>query len=375
MHAMKKPFFRLVPYRILPRVDWLLIATTLVLTAFGIATIWGAMSAGDGVGPFDGYAAKQTMWAGIGLGLLVLFIVVDYRRLRPFVWPLYAIVVVLLVGLMIKGRLIKGAQSWYDLGPFNLQPSEPGKIVIVLVLAHYLAPRLKKFRGLHHTFVPLAIVLFPMGLILLQPDLGSAVVFIPIAGAMFWVAGIRKWVVVLFAILGVVAALKVYPHLKPYQKGRLTAFINPEQDPLGKSWNINQALMAMGSGQLMGKGWGRGTQTNFHFLPEFHTDFVFPTVGEQFGMVGACLVLALLVLQIGLMARIAQVTQDLFGVLVVTGMAALLATHAVFNIGMAIGLMPITGLPLPFFSYGGSFMLTCMTAVGLTVGIGARREL
>lgn len=372
---MKKPLFRLVPYRILPRVDWLLIATTLVLAAFGIITIWGAMSQGDGVGPFEGYAAKQAMWAGVGLIMLVALIVIDYRVLRAFVWPLYAIITVLLLGLMIKGHIIKGAQSWYDLGPFNLQPSEPGKIVIILVLAHYLAPRMKKFRGLHHTFIPLAIVLFPMGLILLQPDLGSAIVFIPIAGAMFWIAGIRKWVVVLFALLGVVAAVKTYPHLKPYQKDRLTAFINPEEDPLGKSWNINQALMATGSGQILGKGWGRGTQTNFHFLPEFHTDFIFPTVGEQFGMVGACLVLAIMLLQVGLMARIAQVTQDLFGVLAATGMAAMLATHVIFNIGMAIGLMPITGLPLPFFSYGGSFMLTCMIAVGLTVGIGARRDL
>lgn len=372
---MKKPLFRLVPYRVLPRVDWLLIATTLVLVMFGIVTIWGAMSTGDGIGRFEGFAAKQTMWAGAGLVLMIGLIAVDYRRLRVLVWPLYAIIVVLLVGLMIKGRLIKGAQSWYDLGPFNLQPSEPGKIVIILALASYLAPRVKKFRSLHHTIIPLAMVLFPMGLILLQPDLGSAVVFVPITGAMFWIAGIRKWVIVLFALLGVVAALKTYPHLKPYQKARLTAFINPEEDPLGKSWNINQALMATGSGQLLGKGWGRGTQTNFHFLPEFHTDFIFPTVGEQFGMIGACLVLALMLLQIGLMARVAQVTQDLFGVLVATGLAAMLATHVIFNIGMAIGLMPITGLPLPFFSYGGSFMLTCMTAVGITVSIGARRDL
>lgn len=372
---MKKPLFRMVPYRILPRVDWLLIATAVALTAFGIVTIWGASSQGDGPGPFQGFALKQAIWAAIGLGMMGLLIVVDYRKLRALVWPLYAIMCLLLLGLMIKGHIIKGAQSWYDLGPFNFQPSEMGKIVIVLTLAHYLAPRMKTFRGLHHTFVPLAIVLLPMGLILLQPDLGSAVVFVPIAGAMFWIAGIRKWVVVLFAIVGVAAVLSAYPHLKPYQRDRLMAFAHPDEDPLGKGYNINQALTALGSGQLMGKGWGRGTQTNFRFLPEFHTDFIFPTVGEQFGLVGTSLALALMLLLIGLIARVAQVTQDLFGVLIAAGMAAMLATHVVFNVGMAIGLMPVTGLPLPFFSYGGTFMLTCMTAVGLVVGIGARRDL
>ncbi|MEN6626649.1 MAG: rod shape-determining protein RodA [Candidatus Sumerlaeia bacterium] len=372
---MKQPLFRLVPYRILPRVNWLLIATTIALAGFGIVTLWGATSAGDGPGPFTGYARKQAVWLLAGVGLMAALIVFDYRKLRAVVWPLYIVVVVLLAGVLVKGHMIKGAQSWYDLGPFNLQPSEPGKIIIVLVLAHYLASRMDRFRGLHHTFIPLAIVGLPMGLILLQPDLGSSVVFVPIAGAMFWVAGLRKWVVVLFALLGVAAVVVTVPHLKPYQRDRLLVFLHPEDDPLGAGYNMAQAKTALGSGQLMGKGWGRGTQTNFRFLPEFHTDFIFPTVGEQFGMVGACLALALMLLQIGLIAHVAQQTQDLFGVLIATGMAAMLATHVVFNIGMAIGLMPVTGLPLPFFSYGGSFMLTCMTAVGLVVGIGARREL
>lgn len=372
---MKRPLFRLVPYRILPRINWFLIATTLALAVFGIVTLWGATSSGDGPGPFAGYARKQAIFLLIGIGLMAGLIMIDYRRLRVLIWPLYGFNIALLAGVLVKGHIIKGAQSWYALGPIHLQPSEPAKLIVVLVLAHYLASRVKRFRGLHHTLIPLAIVLLPMALILRQPDLGSAVVFIPITGAIFWTAGLRKWVIVLFVILGALAVYKVVPHLKPYQKDRLMAFMHPEADPLGYGWNIIQAKTALGSGQLLGKGWGRGTQTNFRFLPEYHTDFIFPTVGEQFGMVGACLALSLMLLQIGLIARVAQQTQDLFGVLTATGMAAMLATHVFFNVGMATGMLPVTGLPLPFFSYGGSFMITCMIAVGLVVGIGARRDL
>ncbi len=372
---MQRPLFRMVPYRILPRVDWLLILTALALALFGIVTLWGATSSGDGPGPLAGYAKRQLVWCGIGLLGLVFLIVVDYRRLRPLIWPLYGILIALLVGLLVQGQFIKGARSWYGLGFFNLQPAEPGKIILILVMAHYLASRMDRFRGLFHTIVPLMIAGLPMGLILIQPDLGSALVFVPVVGAMFWVAGIRKWVVVLFILAGVGVAAAGYPHLKPYQQQRVLTFLNPEADRLGKGYNIIQSQTAMGSGQLAGKGWGRGTQTNFRFLPEFHTDFIFPTVGEQFGFVGGSTVLGLMVLLIGLMIRQAQRVPDLFGLLIITGLATMLATHIVFNIGMTIGMLPVTGLPLPFFSYGGTFMLTCMAAIGLTVGIGARREL
>lgn len=375
---MTKPRFRLVPYRILPGVDWLLIAFALALGICGILTLWGATSSGNGpasAGSLRTYAWQQMIWFGLGSLLMIGLIFFDYRLLKRVTWPLYAVLVVMLIGLLAKGEAIKGARSWYDLGFFRLQPSEPGKIIIVLALARYLAPRALKFRGLRHIFKPAAIVLLPMGLILKQPDLGTAAVLIPTTAAMFWVAGLRKWIFIVFILLGVGVGVVGYPHLKDYQQERIKTFLNPGADPRGKGYNIIQAQTALGSGELIGKGWGRGTQTNFHFLPEYHTDFIYPTVGEQFGFVGCVGVLILLLCLIMRMIRLASVTQDLFGVLIITGLATAISTHVTLNVGMVVGLLPVTGLPLPFFSYGGSFMLTCMAAVGLTLSIGARRGL
>ncbi|MCL5270621.1 MAG: rod shape-determining protein RodA [bacterium] len=371
----KKPHFRLVPYRLLPWIDWPLIVVTLTMFAFGIVTLWGATSDGQGPGRLAGYALRQCIWGAAGVGLMVALTVFDYRRLQGIVWPLYGVLLVLLAGLLFKAESIKGAQSWYDLGFFRFQPSEPGKIILALVLARHLAPRAAEFRGLRHTLAPLAIVGAPLLLILKQPDLGTAVVLVPMAGAMFWVAGLRKWVVILFVALGCVLAVAAYPHLKPHQKNRIISFLNPEADPRGKGYNIIQAQTALGSGRMFGKGWGRGTQTTFRYLPEYHTDFIYPTVGEQFGLAGCVVVLVLLAFFIGRMVHLANVTQDVFGLLLVTGLATMLATHTILNIGMTVGLLPVTGLPLPFFSYGGSFMLTCMVSVGLTLSVGARRGL
>jgi rod shape determining protein RodA len=309
------------------------------------------------------------------LAPLVAAIVFDYRGLKPFVWFFYGVLIALLIGLRFAGAASHGARLWYALGPFNFQPAEPGKIVVVLVLARYLAARADDFRGLRQTFAPLAIVGAPMLLIMAQPDFGTAVVLAPITAAMFWAAGLRKRVFVLFLLVSSVAAVAYYPHLKDYQKERIRTLFNPEADPRGSGYNIIQARTALGSGQLFGKGWGKGTQTALRFLPEYHTDFIFPTVGEQFGMVGCLVVLALLGMLIMRMVHLAQVTQDMFGVLAITGLATMLATHSVMNVGMTVGLLPVTGLPLPFFSYGGTFMLTCLTSIGLTVGIGARRDL
>lgn len=374
---MAKARFRIVQPSLWPYVDWPLILVTLALLACGIITLWGALSRGEGpqLWPIPFYAKRQILYASVGLVGMAVVGFIDYRRLHRWVWLFYAILILALVGLLIKGAAIKGATSWYDLGFFRLQPSEPGKIVLVLTLASYLALRMRHFRGLRHIFIPLGIIGLPLVLILAQRDLGTALVLIPITGAMFWVAGLRKWIFALFILLGIIGAVSAYPHLKPYQQERIKTFLNPEADRQGSGWNIFQAQTALGSGQLLGKGWGRGTQTNFRFLPEFHTDFIFPTVGEQFGFVGCMVVIGLFIVFIGRMVRLAQMSGNVFGVLIITGLTAMLCTHIIQNIGMVVGLLPVTGLPLPFFSYGGSFMLTCLASVGLVLSIAARRPL
>jgi rod shape determining protein RodA len=374
---MAKVRFRLVPYRLLPYVDWPLIAIVLALLACGIVTLWGATSVGQEARPWPipPFAAKQMAFAVVGLAMMTGLIFFDYRRLARVAWPLYGLLTLLLAGLLVRGTTIKGAASWYDFGPIHFQPSEPGKLIIILVLARHLSSRAREFRGLRQTLAPLAILSLPLLLIFKQNALGTALILLPVAGAMFWVAGLRKRVFATFLLLGVAGAVVVYPRLKPYQKDRIQTFLEPEADLRGTGWNIFQAKTTLGSGQLLGKGWGRGTQTQFRFLPEFHTDFIFPTVGEQFGMTGCLAVIGLFVLFIWRMTWLASSCEDLFGLLILTGMTAMLATHVVQNIGMVLGLLPITGLPLPFFSYGGSFMLTALIAVGLALSIGARREL
>lgn len=372
---MAKPRFRLVPYRLLPWVDWWLILVTLLLAACGIITLAGATYRGPEAGLLGVYALRQAIWFAGGVVLMFTLIFFDYRKLRRFNWVLYGIILVLLVGLLAKAETIKGARSWYDLKFFKFQPSEPGKIVIVLALAQYLAPRVLEFRGLRHLIRPMLIVGVPMLLILKQPDLGTAAVLVPTTAVMFWVAGLRKWIFISAFVAGMVGAVLVYPHLMPHQKARIETFINPEADPRGKGYNIIQAQTALGSGQLLGKGWGKGTQTNFHFLPEYHTDFIFPTLGEQFGFVGCMTVLLLQLLLVARMIHLANVTQDVYGVLIIAGLTSILGTHIFLNVGIMVGLLPVTGLPLPFFSYGGSFMLTCLAAVGLTLSVGARRGL
>jgi len=372
---MARPQFRLVPYRLWPGINWFLIVVTLTLAVCGVLTLWGATSDGRGPGPLRGFALKQIIFSGLGLVLMVALIVFDYRLLKRATWVLYGLLIVALAGLLLKGHAIKGAVSWYNLGGFTFQPSEPGKIVVILALAHYLAPRMTRFRGLRHTLVPLGIVAVPLLLILVQPALGSAAVLVPVTAALFWVAGLRRWIFVAGFALGILVCVVGYPHLKDYQKERIKTFVDPGADPRGKGWNILQSQTALGSGELFGKHWGHGTQTTFRYLPEYHTDFIFPTVGEQFGLVGCLAVLGLLLCLVGALVHLAGVVQNLYGVLIVTGLATMLATHVVLNVGMCVGLLPVTGLPLPFFSYGGSFVLTCMGAVGLALGIGARRGL
>ncbi len=369
---------RFTPPRIWPNIDWLLLILAVALSLCGVVTIWGASSTEGKLGAFVGYANSQFQWLLLGLTVAVPLVVADYRWTRRMAWPMYLTLVAILILVLLRGQRVNGSMSWFafHLGgrKIQFQPSEPAKVIVVIMLADYLAERVAKFRRLRDTILPMGIAGIPIALILKQPDLGTALVFIPTMFVMFFLAGLRKRVLIFYFLLGASGAILAYPRLKEYQKERIQTFLNPGEDALGKGYNVIQAQTAMGSGGTMGKGWGRGTQTNFRFLPEYQTDFVFPTLGEQFGFVGVVAVLVLYALLIGRMTHLAIVTQDLYGVLLIGGLATILVVHLTLNIGMTTGLLPVTGLPLPFFSYGGSFMLTCFVMIGLIVSAGARRE-
>ena len=364
--------------RRLPRIDWIVIGLTVALSVVGILTMWGASSYGNEPTPFAGLVRRQSQWLLMGLAIAIALMGIDYRWSKFLAWPLYAVLIAVLVALLVRGDRIHGAASWYviDLGfyRFQFQPSEMGKVIVVMLLARYLSNRMLGFRSFGHAVIPLLLVALPVALIARQPDLGTAMVFVPVGCVMIFVAGLRKRTLLIFMMLAVTGAILGYPHLKDYQKARFETFLNPTEDEQGKSYNINQAQMALGSGRMLGKGWGRGTQTSLRFLPEYQTDFVFPSLGEQFGFVGCIGVLALFGLLLTRIAYVAGSTEDLYGALLVSGFGMILAVHVVLNVGMSTGLMPVTGLPLPFFSYGGSFTLTCYTMIGLIASVGIRRR-
>lgn len=366
------------PARVWPNIDWITIGCTIVLTVIGILTLWGPSATDGKLGPFEGYPRGQLIRMLVGVVAMAGMIIFDYRWTKRAAWPFYLILVLSLILVLAKGHKIKGAVSWFivPLGPLRvqIQPAEFAKIIVVMILARYLSNRMLTFRKFHHTIVPLLIAGLPVGLIFIQPDLGTAAVFVPVIAAMFFVAGLRKRVFFAAVPIAVAAALLAYPHLKPHQKDRIQTFLNPGQDALGKGYNIIQSQAALGSGRVFGKGWGRGTQTSFRFLPEYQTDFVFPTFGEQFGFAGCVAVLMLYGVMLFRATYLAGSTHDLYGALLVTGFVTIFAAHVVFNIGMATGLLPVTGLPLPLFSYGGSFILVCYIMIGLIVSVGARRE-
>jgi rod shape determining protein RodA len=314
----------------------------------------------------------MAVFALVAVGATLL----DYRNYQRFAWIFYALIVVLLVLVMLKGKRVMGARRWIGFGPFNLQPSELAKLAVMLALARWLhddAERRKEPYGLRHLAVPLVIILVPAALVKLQPDLGTALIVAGSGFTMLLFAPVR-WRSI--AVLGAVAVIGVavgYPHLKPYQKKRIETFINPEGDVRGAGYHATQSIIAVGSGEGLGKGWGQGTQNNMRFLPEQHTDFVFSVWAEEHGFLGCALLVLLYLALVGSAIDIAANARDRFGHYVAIGVAGMLFWQAFINVGMVIGLLPVVGVTLPLMSYGGSSVMTIFLALGLLANVSMRR--
>ncbi len=317
------------------------------------------------------FVGRQLTWAGIGLLVALFLVQVDYHRWLESAYFLYGLNLILLVVVLQLGVTRGGAQRWLTLGSLTVQPSEFAKLSTILCLARYLGCRprgsLPEGRILATTGFLTAL---PMVLILMEPNLGTAFVFIPILLSMLLVWGMRLKVIGFF--LGGMLALSplAWWQMAEYQKRRLMVFMNPNLDPLGAGYTVVQSKIAIGSGGLGGKGWLAGTQNQLNFLPERHTDFIFSVVGEEWGFLGTTLVLGLFAYLFIRGMRLALQTRDPFGRPLVTGLIALLAFHTLVNTGMTMGMMPVVGLPLPFLSYGGSWLLTVLAAVGMVLSVG-----
>jgi rod shape determining protein RodA len=357
--------------------DPTLLISALALTAFGNLMVYSASSSRlRDQGLSTRYLLNRQMtFSLIGLAVMVVVATFNYRRLRAWAFPLYLGGLALLIAVLTPlGSSAKGAQRWINVGFFQLQPSEFMKLAVLLALAYFLSER-RGHPAAGAVIGACALVLIPAVLIFKQPDLGTLLVLMALLLTMLVVGGTRARTMFLIVLLGVSAVIGVlHTHvLKDYQLARLTAFLDPSADKQRTGYNLDQARIAVGSGQLTGKGLFTGTQTNLDFVPEVQTDFIFTAVGEELGFVGAVVLIGLFAIFLWRGLRIAMLSKDLFGTMLAAGVVAMLAFQMFINIGMTIGVSPITGIPLPFVSYGGSSMITTYIATGLLLNVHMRR--
>ena len=363
----------MIDRRLLTSFDWRIFLLILLVVGVGILNIHSATASYQIAG--TPYAIKQLYWAVIGSGLIMLICSVDYHILEDVSYWFYAVLLVFLLLVLAVGKTSMGATRWLHLGFFSMQPSEPMKIVIIMTFARYFTRQQSAGPlGFRDIWLPLLLLAFPALLIMKQPDLGTAVMVCLIAATVIITVGI-SWRVVVSFLLTSIPALYIAWHyfLRGYQKNRILNFLSPERDPLKSGYHLIQSKIAVGSGGLTGKGFMHGTQTQLRFLPEQHTDFAFSVFAEEWGLVGC---LMMLCLYFGLVIwglHVASRCNDRFGSLLAVGVTAMIFWHIVINMGMVIGLFPVVGVPLPFFSYGGTSMLTSMIGAGLLLNISMRR--
>jgi rod shape determining protein RodA len=326
------------------------------------------------------YVVRQAVYGGIGIVLMLALSRFDYSRLRELKLGLYGAMIGLICLTFALGAAARGSQRWISLPFFNLQPSEVGKVLLILTLSAFAVDRVRRLDEWRTTCRIVLLAAFPAMLVVAQPDLGSGMVYIVIAGAVLFVAG-TKWthflalgtLLVTAIVVVLVAAPAAGVHvLKPYQVDRLTAFVNPSDNPRGQGYQLNQSIIGIGAGQKTGRGANGATQTKLNFLPEHHTDFIFSVVGEAYGFLGCALILSLYALLIWRGLRILTMAKNLYGALIAGGVTAMLMFQVFVNVGMTIGIMPITGVPLPLMSYGGSSVLVTFLALGLLQSVYAQ---
>lgn len=350
-------------------ISWGLLAAALLLSMIGVAVIHSA-SAELAVD----YLPRQLVWIGLGLAALGFGAVLDYHYLLRLATPLYVLGLVAVALVLVFGHEAGGARSWIGIAGLGGQPSDLAKLGTAVFLARYFGGVRQEYLGIRHLATGLLVVGAPMALIVVQPDLGGAVMFAPLLATMGLLSGVRLRLIAAAAAIAVVVGLGVWHFgMRDYQQDRILSFAFPERDPLGAGYQIRQSKIAVGSGGLLGKGYLQGTQSQLRFLPARHTDFVFAVLAEEWGFLGVVVVLLLYLLFLGNGVRIAAGARDRPGVLLASGLLAALCAHVLYNTAMVIGLVPVTGIPIPFLSYGGSFALFSFFTAGILLGIDARR--
>jgi rod shape determining protein RodA len=354
----------------LHQITWSMLFFIVLIGVFGFAMLYSAAHS------VDPWAMRQGIRFLFGLAILVAVALVDIRVYLRYAYVIYGIAFMLLVFVDVAGEIGMGAQRWIDLKVIQLQPSEVMKIALVLALARYFHRLSADTIGNPLTLiVPIAMVFAPVGLVLMQPDLGTAVMLVLVGAAMFWVAGVRLWKFVVVTLAGIGAVPLAWNFLHDYQKNRILTFLNPESDPLGTGYHITQSKIAMGSGGLGGKGFMNGSQAYLNYLPERQTDFIFAMLSEELGMIGGVLLLLLYTVLFVYGYAIAFNSRNHFGRLLAIGVTINLFCYVFINMAMVMGLLPVVGVPLPLISYGGTAMLTVLFGFGLLMCVYVHRDL
>ena len=350
--------------------NWGMIFVIALISSFGFAMLYSAAN-----GSWDPWASRQVVRFGVGLALLFFVAFIDIRHWFRYAYVVYFLALGLLVAVEVMGSIGMGAQRWIDLKIIKLQPSEVMKVALVLALARYFhTTSMEEIARPHYLVIPLAIIAAPAALVLKQPDLGTTMMLVMAAGAVFFAAGVRIWKFAVVLAAAVAAVPVAWQFLHSYQKQRVLTFLNPENDPLGSGYHILQSKIAFGSGGMFGKGFLQGTQAHLNFLPEKQTDFIFTMLAEEFGLTGGLALLGLYVLLMIYGVAIAIRSRNQFGRLVAMGLTTNLFLYVFINMAMVMGLIPVVGVPLPLISYGGTAMLTVMAALGLVMCVYIHRD-
>jgi len=362
----------MIDRRLILNFDWTLLITVLFISTMGVFNLYSSTYPHTGSG--TPLFAKQIYWLVAGTGLAIFILLFDYRTIIRYAYPFYIFCLLLLLLVMIFGRTTSGSQRWLQLGFFSFQPSELAKIALILALTRYFTENESTLGyGFRDLMVPFLILAIPLALIFKQPDLGTTGLLVLISFSMLAFMGFRlqTWLTLGGACA---AAVPIFWHfLKDYQKTRLLTFINPDLDPLKTGYHITQSKIAVGSGTIWGKGWLKGTQSQLHFLPEQHTDFVFSVWAEEWGFVGCFLLLFLFLLLISRGLKIANTSKDRAGAVLAIGISAMLFWQIFINVGMVVGIVPVVGVPLPLFSYGGTSVISTLMGIGILMNISMRR--
>ncbi len=357
--------------RALRGVDFNFIGTAVVLAMIGVVLIYSATWFTE---PSLATVKRQIIWVAIGLGLLALFVIVDYHVLFDVAPILYGIGIALLIYLLVWGKVTANVNSWIHIGAFRFQPSEFMKVFTALMLARFFDSNDRAYLDFRSFVKAMAIIGLPVGLIIVQPDFGTAASFFPLIAVAMFFGGIRPriWVAMIL-IVAIALPIGWSFFLKPYQKERVVIFLNPERDPLGDGYQVTQAKIAIGSGGIHGKGFRQSTQARLDFIPEHHTDFIFSVLGEEWGFIGVVIVLSLYLFLIIQAMTFAKHARDRGGTFLVICLISFIIFHVLINVAMQIGVLPTTGIPLPLISYGGSSTMMFLIAIGLMANVDMRR--